>query len=105
MADQPKPLAWATIYSQLGREDMVEVGPANPERERQAETWGWSHRRVPLVELPSDQLLVPVALLKDIEMTWRLWDRHAKPFNELGERKVIEGLEELRSLLQRATKA
>lgn len=105
MADQPKPLSWATIYSQHGREDMVEVGPAKPERERQAETWGWSHRRVPLVEIPADQLLVPVALLKDIEMTWRLWDRNAKPFNELGERKVREGLEELRSLLQRATKA
>ncbi len=60
----PKPLAWATIYSQPGREDMVEVGPANPGRERQAETWGWSHRRVPLVAIPSDQVLVPKELIR-----------------------------------------
>lgn len=59
----PKPLAWATIYSQPGREDMVEVGPANPGRERQAETWGWSHRHVPLVAIPADQVLVPRATL------------------------------------------
>lgn len=71
MAEHLKPLAWATIYSQRGREDMVEVGAANPERERQAETWGWSHRRVPLVEIPADQMLVPKELLARAEESLR----------------------------------
>ncbi|QEY70461.1 hypothetical protein [Pseudomonas denitrificans (nom. rej.)] len=60
---------------------------------------------VALTAIPTDQVLVPRRLLEDIEMTWRLWDRHAKPFNELGERKIREGLEELRSLLKHAAKA
>ncbi|MBD9675574.1 hypothetical protein IB274_02625 [Pseudomonas sp. PDM18] len=55
--------------------------------------------------IPADQVLVPRRLLEDIEMTWRIWDRHAKPFNELGERKIREGLEELRSLLKHTAKA
>ncbi|HBO0959307.1 TPA: hypothetical protein L5D59_006288 [Pseudomonas aeruginosa] len=53
-----KPIAWATIYTCAGREDRIEIGDANPVRERNAELWGWQHRRVPLVEIPADQVLV-----------------------------------------------
>ncbi|SDK82476.1 hypothetical protein SAMN05216189_105330 [Pseudomonas delhiensis] len=58
-----KPIAWATIYTRAGREDRIEIGDANPVRERNAETWGWQHRRVPLVEIPADQVLVPRELI------------------------------------------
>lgn len=58
-----KPIAWATIYTRADREDRIEIGDANPVRERNAETWGWQHRRVPLVEIPADQVLVPRELI------------------------------------------
>ena len=59
-----KPIAWATVYTRAGNEDRIEIGDANPVRERNAETWGWQHRRVPLVEIPADQVLIPNELLK-----------------------------------------
>ncbi|XEG75356.1 hypothetical protein QA447_14330 [Pseudomonas sp. abacavir_1] len=61
-----KPIAWATIYTCAGREDRIEIGDANPAQERMAETWGWQHRRVPLVEIPADQVLVPRELLERV---------------------------------------
>lgn len=67
MPEQPKPIAWATIYTCAGREDRVEIGDSNPAQERMAEAWGWSHRRVPLVEIPADQVLVPIELLKRLQ--------------------------------------
>ncbi|MBV6140022.1 Lar family restriction alleviation protein [Pseudomonas aeruginosa] len=51
--------------------------------------------------LPADQVLVPRALLEDIEMTWRIFDKNSKPLNELGEQKIRDGLSKLRALLQR----
>ncbi|MFG8059040.1 hypothetical protein ACEOPW_34115, partial [Pseudomonas aeruginosa] len=59
MADALRPLAWATIYSHPGRKDIVEIGDADPVRERDAETWGWRHRRVQLVEIPAGHVVVP----------------------------------------------
>ena len=61
-----KPIAWATIYTRAGNEDRIEIGDANPVRERNAETWGWQHRRVPLVEIPADQVLVPRSVLQQL---------------------------------------
>lgn len=58
-----KPIAWATVYTRAGNEDRIEIGDANPVRERNAETWGWQHRRVPLFEIPSGQVLVPRELI------------------------------------------
>ncbi|HBP1745938.1 hypothetical protein [Pseudomonas aeruginosa] len=64
MADALRPLAWATIYSHPGRKDIVEIGDADPVRERDAETWGWRHRRVQLVEIPAGHVVVPRELLE-----------------------------------------
>ncbi|HFQ7582828.1 TPA: hypothetical protein ACHS1O_004228 [Pseudomonas aeruginosa] len=64
MPEQPKPIAWATIYTCAGREDRVEIGDSNPAQERMAETWGWQHRRVPLVELHADHVVVPREFLE-----------------------------------------
>ncbi|MBH9455415.1 hypothetical protein I5L34_02675 [Pseudomonas aeruginosa] len=64
MADALRPLAWATIYSQPGRKDIVEIGDADPVRERDAETWGWRHRRVQLVEIPAGHVVVSEGLLR-----------------------------------------
>lgn len=64
MADALRPLAWATIYSQPGRKDIVEIGDADPVRERDAETWGWRHRRVQLVEIPAGHVVVSEGLLQ-----------------------------------------
>lgn len=64
MADALIPLAWATIYSQPGRKDIVEIGDADPVRERDAETWGWRHRRVQLVEIPAGHVVVSEGLLR-----------------------------------------
>ena len=90
MPEQMKPLAWATIYSHPGREDRVEIGDANPAQERMAVTWGWSHRRVPLVEIPADQVLVPRELLERVAaFTETLYDREQR----------AKALEELRTLL------
>lgn len=61
-----KPIAWATIYTRAGSEDRIEIGDANPVRECNAELWGWQHRRVPLVEIPADQVLVPRELLERV---------------------------------------
>lgn len=97
---EPKPIAWATIYTCAGREDRVEIGDANPAQERMAETWGWQHRRVPLVEIPADQVLVPRRLLEDIEKTWRIPHPQARELNERAEQAIEEGLHELRALLQ-----
>ncbi|MEJ3609985.1 hypothetical protein R5031_32460 (plasmid) [Pseudomonas aeruginosa] len=66
MADALRPLAWATIYSHPGRKDIVEIGDADPVRERDAETWGWRHRRVQLVEIPAGHVVVPRELLERI---------------------------------------
>ncbi len=62
-----KPIAWATVYTRAGNEDRIEIGDANPVRECNAELWGWQHRRVPLVEIPADQVLVPIELLKRLQ--------------------------------------
>ncbi|HEH9446320.1 hypothetical protein [Pseudomonas aeruginosa] len=64
MADALRPLAWATIYSHPGRKDIVEIGDADPVRERDAETWGWRHRRVQLVEIPAGHVVVPREVLE-----------------------------------------
>lgn len=64
MADALRPLAWATIYSHPGRKDIVEIGDADPVRERDAETWGWRHRRVQLVEIPAGHVVVSEVLLR-----------------------------------------
>lgn len=64
MADALRPLAWATIYSQPGRKDIVEIGDADPVRERDAETWGWRHRRVQLVDIPAGHVVVSEGLLR-----------------------------------------
>ncbi|HBO3290725.1 TPA: hypothetical protein L4S14_003000 [Pseudomonas aeruginosa] len=64
MADALRPLARATIYSHPGRKDIVEIGDANPVRERDAETWGWRHRRVQLVEIPAGHVVVSEGLLR-----------------------------------------
>ncbi|HHF0377601.1 TPA: hypothetical protein ACPHXD_000283, partial [Pseudomonas aeruginosa] len=61
-----RPLAWATIYSHPGRKDIVEIGDADPVRERDAETWGWRHRRVQLVEIPAGHVVVPRELLEEL---------------------------------------
>ncbi|ELK4858991.1 hypothetical protein RVS53_000410 [Pseudomonas aeruginosa] len=90
MADALRPLAWATIYSHPGREDMVEIGDANPVRERDAEAWGWQHRRVPLVEIPADQVLVSRELLERVCV-----DRSLLP----GHNMAINAIDELRALL------
>ncbi|EKS2406543.1 hypothetical protein P3415_003324 [Pseudomonas aeruginosa] len=66
MADALRPLAWATIYSHPGRKDIVEIGDADPVRERDAETWGWRHRRVQLVEIPAGHVVVPRELLEEL---------------------------------------
>lgn len=87
-----KPIAWATIYTRAGNEDRIEIGDANPVRERNAELWGWQHRRVPLVEIPTDQVLVPRDLLERI-----CTDRSLMP----GHNAAINAIDELRALLQR----
>ncbi|MGD8095631.1 hypothetical protein AAER22_20825 [Pseudomonas aeruginosa] len=71
MADALRPLAWATIYSSPGKEDIVEIGDADPVRERDAETWGWRHRRVQLVEIPAGHVVVSEDLLRRIERECR----------------------------------
>lgn len=54
----------------------------------------WNERAI-----PADQILVPRRLLEAIEKTWRIPHPQGKPFNELGERAIEEGLRELRTLL------
>ncbi|EPV2319289.1 hypothetical protein ACV247_003305 [Pseudomonas aeruginosa] len=63
MADALRPLAWATIYSSHGKEDIVEIGDANPVQERMADSLGLQHRRVQLVEIPAGHVVVPRELL------------------------------------------
>ncbi|MBV5701967.1 hypothetical protein KUT99_05740 [Pseudomonas aeruginosa] len=64
MAEELKPLAWATIYSSHGKEDIVEIGDANPVQERMADSLGLQHRRVQLVEIPAGHVLVSEGLLR-----------------------------------------
>lgn len=64
MADALRPLAWATIYSRPGKEDIVEIGDANPVQERMADSLGLQHRRVQLVEFPAGHVVVPRELLE-----------------------------------------
>ncbi|MFU6543343.1 hypothetical protein ACM793_03980 [Pseudomonas aeruginosa] len=64
MADALRPLAWATIYSSPGKEDIVEIGDANPVQERMADSLGLQHRRVQLVEIPAGHVLVSEGLLR-----------------------------------------
>ncbi|KSC12670.1 hypothetical protein AO886_26675 [Pseudomonas aeruginosa] len=40
------------------------MGDADPVRERDAETWGWRHRRVQLVEIPAGHVVVSEGLLR-----------------------------------------
>ncbi|MOA30059.1 hypothetical protein D3C78_1511100 [compost metagenome] len=56
-----------------------------------AETWGWQHRRVPLVELPADQVLVPRELLDRLNAAVSFKDSVAASI----------AISELRALLQR----
>ncbi|MGP5885945.1 hypothetical protein ACTXY5_14590 [Pseudomonas aeruginosa] len=71
MADALRPLAWATIYSHPGREDIVEIGDANPVQEHMADILGLQHRRIPLVELPAGHVVVSEDLLRSIERECR----------------------------------
>ncbi|HBO3372438.1 TPA: hypothetical protein L4S44_001626 [Pseudomonas aeruginosa] len=64
MAEELRPLAWATIYSSHGKEDIVEIGDANPVQERMADSFGLQHRRVQLVEIPAGHVLVSEGLLR-----------------------------------------
>ncbi|HHW2115999.1 hypothetical protein [Pseudomonas aeruginosa] len=64
MADALRPLAWATIYSRPGKEDIVEIGDANPVQERMADSLGLQHRRVQLVEIPAGHVVVSEGLLR-----------------------------------------
>ncbi|HCF4362588.1 TPA: hypothetical protein NIE75_005299 [Pseudomonas aeruginosa] len=64
MADALRPLAWATIYSRPGKEDIVEIGDANPVQERMADSLGLQHRRVQLVEIPVGHVVVSEGLLR-----------------------------------------
>lgn len=66
MADALRPLAWATIYSRPGKEDIVEIGDANPVQERMADSLGLQHRRVQLVEFPTGHVVVSEALLRQL---------------------------------------
>ncbi|HHM6104661.1 TPA: hypothetical protein ACRL9Z_001763 [Pseudomonas aeruginosa] len=66
MADALRPLAWATIYSRHGKEDIVEIGDANPVQERMADSLGLQHRRVQLVEIPAGHVVVSEALLRQL---------------------------------------
>ena len=90
-----KPIAWATIYTCAGREDRIEIGDANPAQERMAETWGWQHRRVPLVEIPADQVLVPIDLFKRL-LAHIEYDAAGAP----SESTASDISDELRALLQ-----
>ncbi len=92
MADALRPLAWATIYSHPGRKDIVEIGDANPVRERDAETWGWRHRRVQLVEIPAGHFVVSEDLLRRLA-------RPADRYDEVFTLDRHEAAEELRALL------
>ncbi|MGU5162786.1 hypothetical protein [Pseudomonas aeruginosa] len=64
MADALRPLAWATIYSRPGKEDIVEIGDANPVQERMADSLGLQRRRVQLVEIPAGHVVVPREVLE-----------------------------------------
>ncbi|MCD2773150.1 hypothetical protein K4W89_18650 [Pseudomonas aeruginosa] len=64
MADALRPLAWATIYSRPGKEDIVYIGDANPVQERMADSLGLQHRRVQLVEIPAGHVVVSEGLLR-----------------------------------------
>ncbi|HHM8048107.1 TPA: hypothetical protein ACRNRX_002999 [Pseudomonas aeruginosa] len=64
MAEELRPLAWATIYSSPGKEDIVEIGDANPVQERMADSLGLQHRRVQLVEIPAGHVVVSEGLLR-----------------------------------------
>ncbi|HFK9714492.1 TPA: hypothetical protein ACG06B_004321 [Pseudomonas aeruginosa] len=64
MADALRPLAWATIYSCPGKEDIVEIGDANPVQECMADSLGLQHRRVQLVEIPAGHVVVSEGLLR-----------------------------------------
>ncbi len=64
MAEELRPLAWATIYSSPGKDDIVEIGDANPVQERMADSLGLQHRRVQLVEIPAGHVLVSEGLLR-----------------------------------------
>ncbi|MBG5299415.1 hypothetical protein RDJ20_08215 [Pseudomonas aeruginosa] len=66
MADALRPLAWATIYSRPGKEDIVEIGDANPVQERMADSLGLQHRRVQLVEIPAGHVVVSEGLLRQL---------------------------------------
>ncbi|SSU22497.1 Uncharacterised protein [Acinetobacter baumannii] len=92
MGDALRPLAWATIYSQPGRKDIVEIGDADPVRERDAETWGWRHRRVQLVEIPAGHVVVSEGLLRRLA-------RPADRYDEVFTLDRHEAAEELRALL------
>ncbi|EPM1619766.1 TPA: hypothetical protein ACNH9H_000325 [Pseudomonas aeruginosa] len=71
MAEELRPLAWATIYSSHGKEDIVEIGDANPVQERMADSFGLQHRRVQLVEIPAGHVVVSEDLLRRIERECR----------------------------------
>ncbi|RQG01190.1 hypothetical protein IPC215_30440 [Pseudomonas aeruginosa] len=66
MAEELRPLAWATIYSRPGKEDIVEIGDANPVQERMADSLGLQHRRVQLVEIPAGHVVVSEGLLRQL---------------------------------------
>lgn len=51
------------------------------------------------------KVLVARELLEDIEMTWRVPHRDAGCFNELGRRKIEEGLSKVRALLAQPAEA
>ncbi|HHH9537474.1 TPA: hypothetical protein ACP327_000608 [Pseudomonas aeruginosa] len=92
MADALRPLAWATIYSSPGKEDIVEIGDANPVQERMADSLGLQHRRVQLVEIPAGHLVVSEALLQRLA-------RRADRYDEVFTLDRHEAAEELRALL------
>ncbi|MCJ1951288.1 hypothetical protein MUB13_20815 [Pseudomonas aeruginosa] len=92
MAEELRPLAWATIYSSPGKEDIVEIGDANPVQERMADSLGLQHRRVQLVEIPAGHVVVPREVLERSIDRWACCAMSQTPGAE-------EAWEELRALL------
>ncbi|EOX9655683.1 TPA: hypothetical protein L4S08_003675 [Pseudomonas aeruginosa] len=92
MADALRPLAWATIYSRPGKEDIVYIGDANPVQERMADSLGLQHRRVQLVEIPAGHVVVPRDVLERSIDRWACCAMSQTPGAE-------EAWEELRALL------
>lgn len=94
MADALRPLAWATIYSRPGKEDIVYIGDANPVQERMADSLGLQHRRVQLVEIPAGHVVVPREALERSIDRWACCAMSQTPGAE-------EAWEELRALLSK----